>query len=343
MKKLIVPIPGVALCLLIAVPAWFFGQAVPIVGGAIFAIGAGIVLALQFPNLAACSPGGARLEGGIKFTSKKLLQLSIILLGFNMNFYSVFEVGRQSLYVMVFTLAFAFATAYVVGRALNLHGSVPTLIGVGTAICGGSAIAAAAPAIRANEEEIGQAISTIFLFNIVAAFAFPFLGNLMGLSDMGFGMWAGTAINDTSSVVAAGTTWSGAAGNDVALEYATIVKLTRTLMIIPVTIALAFHTSHRSKQSQSSEFSFASSFPWFVLLFLAAAVFNTFAPVPGAVSAGLSEAGKFVIIMAMGAIGLGTNLRKLVSHGIRPIALGVACWVVVASVSLVVQRVIGIY
>ena len=343
MQKLFSIIPGIALCLLITIPAWFFGGAVPIVGGAIFAIATGIIILQFFPKIAFSDIGGIKLDGGIKFTSKKLLQLSIILLGFNMNFYSVFEVGRQSLYVMVFTLSLAFLTAYFVGKLLKLFGNIPILIGVGTAICGGSAIAATAPAIRANEEEIGQAISTIFLFNIIAAFIFPPLGNAFGMSDTGFGMWAGTAINDTSSVVAAGTTWSGVAGNDDALQYATIVKLTRTLMIIPVTIALALYMSHKSKQSQSSEFKFSSSFPWFVFLFLFAALLNTFTPIPESISLALSETGKFVIIMAMGAIGLGTNIRKLVSHGIKPIALGVACWFVVASVSLVVQRVIGIY
>ena len=339
MQKILSAIPGIALCLSIAVPAWLFGRAVPVVGGAIFAIAAGIAISQLAPKI-----GGAKLGAGVKFTSKKLLQLSIILLGFNMNFYSVFEVGRQSLYVMVFTLTLAFLTAYFVGRLLKLFGNIPILVGVGTAICGGSAIAAAAPAIRASEEEIGQAISTIFLFNIIAAFVFPFLGGVFGLSDMGFGMWAGTAINDTSSVVAAGTTWSGAAGNDSALEYATIVKLTRTLMIIPVTIALALYASRKSgADSQGGGFKLAGSFPWFVLFFLLAALLNTFAPIPQGASLALSETGKFVIIMAMGAIGLGTNIRKLVSHGIRPIVLGVACWFVVASVSLVVQRVIGIY
>ena len=343
MNKSFIILPGAFFCFLISAPSWLLGRALPIVGGAIFAIIIGIIVAQLFPKIMARRDNGVNFDAGVKFTSKKLLQLSIILLGFNMNFYNIFEVGRQSLFVMLFTLLFAFLTAYFVGKILSLHGNISTLIGVGTAICGGSAIAAVAPTIRASEEDIGQAISTIFLFNIIAALIFPFLGRIAGLSDMGFGMWAGTAINDTSSVVAAGATWSGASGNDDALNFATIVKLTRTLMIIPIAIFLAFYTSHKTKQANSGDFKFTQTFPWFVLLFVAAALINTFTPISANVSFALSETGKFVIIMAMAAIGLNTNLRKLIANGFKSIALGLSCWFVVALTSLVVQRIINIY
>ena len=214
---------GVLVCLIIAVPAWLLGRAFPIIGGPVFGILFGMILALfKRPEL---------LTGGIKFTSKKILQWSIILLGFEMNLFNVIKVGGQSLLVMIFTLTSSFLTAYFIGKAMKIEAKTTTLIGVGTSICGGSAIAATAPVIQADDEEVAQAISTIFLFNIIAVFIFPPLGHLLGLTDTGFGMWAGTAINDTSSVVAAGASWSAASGNNTALAFATIVKLTRTLMI----------------------------------------------------------------------------------------------------------------
>ena len=335
--------PGIILCLLLAVPSWFLGKALPIIGGPVFAIVIGIVITLLFPKLTACRLGKTQgFENGVKYTSKKLLQYSIILLGFEMNFYSVVKVGGQSLLVMVFTLTAAFLTAFFVGKALKLPGGTTTLIGVGTSICGGSAIAATAPVIRAKDEDVSQAISTIFLFNIIAVFIFPLLGRAMHMSDTGFGMWAGTAINDTSSVVAAGTSWSNAVGNNDALQFATIVKLTRTLMIVPITLALAIYTARKREHTGGGDFSLMKVFPWFIIFFVVAALLNTFAGIPAQVSSFLTEVGKFVIVMAMGAIGLNTNIRKLVSNGVKPILLGVACWFVVAAVSLIVQRIVEI-
>lgn len=270
-----------------------------------------------------------RLNEGIKFTSKTMLQLSIILLGFGMNLYSVLKVGADSLIIMVFTLSTAFIVAYFVGKALKLRGNVPILIGVGTAICGGSAIAATAPIIKASDKEVAFSISTIFLFNIIAVFVFPALGHLFGMSDIDFGMWAGTAINDTSSVVAAGYSYSHAAG-----DYATIVKLTRTLMIIPITLALAVWVSRRNK-SQGLEYNFKSVFPWFILGFVAASIIVTAGLIPADWASALSELGNIMIIMAMVAIGLNTKLTDLVRNGVRPIALGMFCWIALAVVALI--------
>ncbi|MBQ0078700.1 MAG: YeiH family putative sulfate export transporter [Eubacterium sp.] len=328
---------GIGTCFLLAIPAFLLGKAFPIIGGPVFGILLGMILAfVKRPPI---------LERGIKFTSKYILQYSIVLLGFEMNLFNVLKVGGQSLAVMVFTLSASFVTAYFAGKALKVDGNSSVLIGVGTSICGGSAIAATAPVIRAKDEEVAQAISTIFLFNIIAVFIFPALGRLMGMTDVGFGMWAGTAINDTSSVVAAGASWSAVAGNNTALAFATIVKLTRTLMIVPITLVLAFYTTRKAKreaaESGDSNYSIAKIFPYFVLGFVATAILNTVLPIPEAVSAGLVQVGKFMIIMAMTAIGLNTNLKKLLTNGLRPIGLGLCCWFAVAVVSLVVQHVIG--
>ncbi len=330
---------GITLCLAIALPSWFLGRTVPVIGGPVIGMVLGIVISAIFPRLrfGPVDPGA-----GIKFTSKKLLQYSIILLGFEMNLHRIAEVGSQSLFVMLFTLAAAFLTAFLLGKTLRLPATTTVLIGVGTAICGGSAIAATAPIIRAKDEDVAHAISTIFLFNVVAVFIFPYLGRAIGLGDTGFGMWAGTAINDTSSVVAAGTAWSTYSGNDTALAFATVVKLTRTLMIVPVTLALTVYGSRRDKlqgeAKPAGSFSFARIFPWFVLGFIATAILNTVLPIPREVSGNLVLTGKFLIVMAMSAIGLNTNLAKLLKNGIKPILLGLGCWFAVAVVSLAVQK-----
>lgn len=331
--------PGLLLCLIVSIPAWLLGRAFPIIGGPVFGILFGMILALfKRPEL---------FTGGIKFTSKKILQWSIILLGFEMNLFNVIKVGGQSLLVMIFTLSSSFLTAYFIGKAMKIDGKTTTLIGVGTSICGGSAIAATAPVIRANDEEVAQAISTIFLFNIIAVFIFPPLGHLLGLSDTGFGMWAGTAINDTSSVVAAGASWSASAGNNTALAFATIVKLTRTLMIVPITLVLAVYTTRKMMKASTNgekldkNYSISKIFPWFVLGFVLTAIINTFLPLPEGLPESLVTIGKFMIVMAMTAIGLNTDLKKLLTNGLKPIGLGMCCWFVVAVVSLIVQHIIG--
>lgn len=326
-------IPGILLCLLIAAPAWFLGKAYPIIGGPVFGILIGMIVTLFIPQLKIKK---MNFEGGVKYTSKKLLQYSIILLGFEMNLLNIIKVGGQSLFVMLFTLTSAFLTAYFLGKALGLDGKMTTLIGVGTSICGGSAIAATAPVINAKDEDVAHAISTIFLFNVLAVFIFPPLGRLIGLSDIGFGMWAGTAINDTSSVVAAGTAWSAFAGNNTALVFATIVKLTRTLMIVPITLVLAIYTSRKTSKT-TDNFNFIKVFPWFVLGFLATAILNTYGPISKELSHSLVTLGKFIIVMAMSAIGLNTHVKKLIANGLKPILLGLCCWFVVAAISLIVQ------
>ena len=333
MAKLKQTFPGIMLCLPLALLAWLLGKSFPIVGGAVFGIILGMIIAAIWERPVV-------MDAGIKFTGKKILQYAIILLGFEMHMGNVLKVGSQSLFVMLFTLSGAFITAFFVSRILKIDNITSILIGVGTSICGGSAIAATAPVINAKEENVAQSISTIFLFNIIAVFLFPPLGQLLGLSDLGFGMWAGTAINDTSSVVAAGVAWSERVGNDIALHFATIVKLTRTLMIVPITLVLAIYTSKKA-QNNNANYSFVKVFPWFVLGFIAAAILNTLLPIPQEISGGLAALGKFMIVMAMTAIGLNTNLKKLLTNGLKPLCLGLSCWFAVAGISLIVQMFTG--
>jgi uncharacterized integral membrane protein (TIGR00698 family) len=286
---------------------------------------------------------------GIRFTGRKILQYSIILLGFDMNVTRIVSVGGQSLSVILLTLIAAFLVAFLMAKLLQIQGNTGILIGVGTAICGGSAIAATAPVLGAKDEEVTQAISTIFLFNVLAVFLFPVFGRILGLGDRGFGIWAGTAVNDTSSVVASASAWSQAAGNDTALGVATIVKLTRTLMIIPVSLGLSFYVTRKARrvdvepESGRDGFSFLKTFPWFVLGFVATSLLNSFVPLPAGVASALVRLGKFMIIMALSAIGLSTDLGRLVRSGYKPLVLGLSCWVAAALASLTILSLAGLW
>ena len=337
-------LPGLAMAGAIAAAAWWAGGRLPIIGAAVFALVLGVAAGQFFRP--------ARAAAGLAFAGKKVLQYAIVLLGFEMEISRVLIVGSKSLAVLLCTVLAAFGTMAALRRLLRVPEDQAILIGVGTCICGGSAIAATAPVIGAKERDIAQAISTIFLFNIVAVFLFPAAGRLLGMSDEGFGLWAGTAINDTSSVVAAASAWSDAAGNQTALALATIVKLTRTLLIIPVTLVLAAARTARARKegggdasaaagapaSAGGKVDFARIFPWFVLAFLAAALARSFIPLPPELPRALVACGKFLIVVAMAAIGARTNLKELISGGWRPILLGLCCWFAVAAVSLAVQR-----
>lgn len=323
---------GIILSLFVATLATFLGKTFQIIGGPVF----GILLGL----LVAFIPRSDQFNAGITFTSKKILQFSIVLLGFSMNLFQIFAVGSQSLIIIIGTISTALIVAFLVSKWLKMPTNLAILIGVGSSICGGSAIAATAPVIDAEDDEIAKAISVIFSFNILAAFLFPFFGQLLGMNDTGFGMWAGTAINDTSSVVAAGQTWAITHGNDTALEYATIVKLTRTLAIIPITLFLAFY---RSKKQTTTSFNLKKTFPWFVIFFLLAAIVNTLFPINPQVTAFLVKASKFFITMAMTAIGLNTNIVSLVKGGGKSLLLGMSCWISIMAVSLILQKLLGIW
>ena len=238
--------PGLLLCLALAVPCWLLGKAFPIVGGPVFAILAGMVVTMFYRSK-------ARTQAGIAYTSKKILQYAVILLGFGLNLSEIAKVGAVSLPIIVSTISTSLIVSFVLYKLLNMPANISTLIGVGSSICGGSAIAATAPVIRAGDEEIAQSISVIFLFNILAALIFPTLGGVLGLSNEGFGLFAGTAVNDTSSVTAAASAWDGMHPGANTLDQATIVKLTRTLAIIPITLVLAVWRTAKIKRAGGTQ------------------------------------------------------------------------------------------
>ena len=352
--------PGVGLCAAIALPCWFLGEALPVVGGPVFAILIGMVIALWWKQ-----PARGIVQDGIGFTAKKVLQYAVILLGFGLNLAQIAAVGAESLPIILTTIATALIVGYILYRVLRMDSAIATLIAVGSSICGGSAIAATAPVIRAKDEQVAQALSVIFLFNVVATLIFPTLGQALGMSNEGFGLFAGTAVNDTSSVTAAAAAWDGMHPGSNALDDATIVKLTRTLAIIPITLVLGIVMARKESADESASnaqaasepsstrrkgplgnFSLKRAFPMFILFFLVASLITTIAVAAGAdaaVFAPLKTLSKFFIVMAMAAIGLNTDLVKLVKSGGKPILMGLICWICIAAASLGMQHLLNLW
>lgn len=325
---------GILLCMVIAIPSWFLGKYIPIVGGPVFGILMGMIITLFFKSK-------NDFQKGISFTSKKILQYAVILLGFGLNLSVILSIGKQSLPIIISTISTSLIIAFVLHKALNIPSKISTLIGVGSSICGGSAIAATAPVIGADDEEVAQSISVIFLFNVIAALIFPTLGSVLGMSTEGFGLFAGTAINDTSSVTAAAAAWDGIHSNSNALEIATIVKLTRTLAIIPITLILAFLRTRKEK-ALNSKVRMRKIFPFFILYFLLASVITTLFNLSPEITSPIKELSKFFIIMAMSAIGLNTNIVKLIKSGGKPIFMGICCWFGITIVSILMQLALNI-
>ena len=350
-------IGGIAVALVIAAVATVLGGlkigsvSFEVVGAPVFAILMGMLISLISPKLAK----NDNLKDGIKFTSKKILQWAVVILGFSLNLGTIAKVGSQSLPVIICTISISLITAFIMQKALKMNSNVATLIGVGSSICGGSAVAATAPVIEADDEQIAQSISVIFLFNVLAALIFPTLGHALGMGSEGFAVFAGTAVNDTSSVTAAASTAEGIYNCNAILSTAVTVKLTRTLAIIPITIALSFIKMHQAKKEGGAKnnFSIKKIFPWFILFFVGASLITTLA---GAFLQGqaaefytgtfvhyMKWLAKFFIAMAMAAIGLNTNIKDLIKKGGKPILLGFTCWVMITLVSILVQMLTGIY
>ena len=343
---------GILLCLAIAVPSWLIVMFVPaleVIGAPVIAIIVGMILSLIIKKKDA-------FTYGIAFTSKKILQYAVILLGFGLNLATIGKVGLTSLPIIISTIATSLIVAFAMYKLLKVPSKTATLIGVGSSICGGSAIAATAPVIDADDEKIAQSISVIFLFNVIAALIFPTLGGFLGMTDNGFALFAGTAVNDTSSVTAAASTWDSMHGTgSMVLDSATIVKLTRTLAIIPITLVLAFVRMRKEKSGNTgskTKVSLKKIFPMFILYFVLASVITTIVTsvltgqaleVANNIFGFLKQLSKFFIVMAMAAIGLNTNIVKLVKTGGKPILLGFTCWVAITGVSILMQHVLGIW
>ncbi len=320
---------GLLLCTGIAAAAVFGGTFVPLIGAPLLAIAIGVLIANAVP------PIGRQKSLRISETSKLCLKGGIILLGGSLDLGEILRTGLGSLPLLAVTMASGLICALWLGRGLGIDWRMRCLIGIGTTICGGSAIAALAPVIRAKAEDIAYSVTVVFFFNMVAVFTFPALGHLLGLSDNGFGIWAGTAVNDTSAVVAAGFAFSQAAGTT-----ATIVKLTRTTLIIPLVLgfglALPIFAKEETSASQSLVRRVYTAVPAFIILFVLAAAANT-AGLIGSHAMQVQMAGRLVMVVALAAVGLQGHWRAFAGAGSRPLVLGLATWFAVAASSLLVQ------
>ena len=314
---------GILLCLIIAIPAWILGTLFPIIGGPVIAILLGMLLAIPLKEKGSMAPG-------IQFTSKKILQWAVILLGFGLDLTVVLKTGQQSLPIILCTITVSLLIAFLLYKVLP--------------------IPATAPVINADDEEVAQSISVIFFFNVLAAIIFPILGNFLGFSTTsgeGFGIFAGTAVNDTSSVTAAASTWDSMWGlGSATLDKAVTVKLTRTLAIIPIVLVLAFLQAKRGQKESGQKVKLRTIFPFFILYFILASLITTIAVslgVDASVFSPIKTLSKFFIVLAMAAIGLNTDIVKLVKTGGAPLALGACCWIGITVTSLLMQHVLGLW
>ena len=321
---------GMLLCLAIAAASTVIGRLVPVVGSALPAVVIGVVIALV-------RRPAARLEPGIHHSSTFLLQVAIVLLGAQLSLPVILQVGAESLPVMVGSLTVCLVGAWLIGRALKVEPRLRTLVGVGTGICGASAIAAVSPVIGAASVEIAYAVSTIFLFNVLAIGLFPLLGHALHLDPHTFGLLAGTAVNDTSSVVATASVFGAAA-----LGFAVVVKLVRTLMIIPISIGLSIIEARRSAGGiRMTPRRALGLVPWFLVGFVVMALVNSAGVIPLGMRGGLVQVSQFLIATALAGIGLSTDLPALRRAGWRPLALGAILWVLVTATSLAIIATTG--
>ena len=332
MKKII---PGLLLSLAIAIIAMMLNQYVHLIGASVFALLLGMFINFFMKDT-------KKYKDGITFTSKKLLKVAIVLLGTSLSVSQIIHVGKYSLVVMVFTLAAAFGFGYFIGKIFNMNWKLSSLISAGTGICGGTAVATLSQVIDADDSDVAYAISATFIFDVIMVILFPIMGAALGLSDMAFGLWAGTAVNDTSSVVAAGYAYSDAAG-----DFATIVKLTRTLSIIPVVLAFSYLNEKLKLKNDDGanlthkKVNLKKIFPWFILLFLGAALLNSIGLIPATLSSSLAKLSKFLMVMALAAIGLKTDIRDVKKSGPLPMLHGFLISTIVVIVALMVQVFLG--
>ncbi|OEI67810.1 membrane protein YeiH [Curtobacterium sp. ER1/6] len=333
---------------MIGLAATLVGRAFPVVGGPVPAVLLGAVVGWLVRRRRHEDGGAADLGGlqpGVKFASSRVLQAAVVLLGAQLSIGEVLRTGGETLPVMLTTLVVCLVAAWGIGRLLRVSSTLRTLIGVGTGICGASAIAAVTPVVGAASAEVAYALSTIFLCNIAAVFVFPLVGHALGLSQHAFGVFAGTAVNDTSSVVATATIY-GRQATDTAV----VVKLVRTLMIIPIVVGLAGLEARRTARSRPASVDGPGRaggvrvfrlVPWFLVGFLVVVLLRTVGVLPASVAPGFSTAATFLITVALAAVGVSTDFAALRRAGFRPMLLGIALWVLVAVTSLGVQAAFG--
>ena len=300
------PLPGIVLALAVAIAARIVARFTGAVPDVLIALLGGIAIA----NLASLP---AAVRPGVAFVLRTVLRTAIVLLGAGLTLATVLHLGAATLWLVLVCVSVAVGLGLLLARLARLQGAIGTLIGAGTAICGGTAILAIGPLIEARDEEIAYAVTTIFTFNIVALVVYPLVGGAMHMSQIAFGSWAGTAVNDTSVVVATGYVYGKLAG-----ATATVVKLTRTLLLVPLAIAAGSIHAARPGGGASTltRAALLRSVPWFVLGFAGMAILNSIGLIPPQVAKGLTTIASFLIVVVLAAVGLNVNLGKIARMGL---------------------------
>ncbi|MBQ9745524.1 MAG: putative sulfate exporter family transporter [Clostridia bacterium] len=327
---------GVAICFAVAGVSVFIEGIIPgdLLGASIIALFMGTIINSFF------HPGW--ITPALKFTSKKILKLAIILLGASLSVNVIMSVGKMTFFVMIFTFAVCFGGGYFIRKIFGLNWKLSNLISAGTGICGGSAVAAIAPVIDADDKDIAFAMSSTFLFDMIMIALYPIMGRLLGMTDIAYGIWAGTSVNDTASVVASGYAFSEAAG-----DFATMVKLTRTIAIIPTVLVFAY-IGVRAKRKELSaaeggkKVNLFKIIPWFICGFLALAVFNSIGFIPPEASGVMKTVSKFLMVTALAAIGLGTSITDFKKAGLAPMFYGITIDTLVTLTALAVIWCMGL-
>ena len=321
---------GVAICFAVAALSVFLEKLIPgdVLGASIIALFVGTIINSFFHP--------AWIKPALKFTSKKILKAAIVLLGASLSVGTILSVGKMTFFVMIFTFAMCFGAGFFVRKLFGLNWKLSNLISAGTGICGGSAVAAIAPVIDADDKDIAFAMSSTFLFDMVMVALYPIMGKALGMSDIAYGIWAGTSVNDTASVVASGYAFSEAAG-----DIATMVKLTRTIAIIPTVLVFAY-IGTRIKQKEMKEanngqkVNLVKIIPWFIGGFLLLAIVNSMGLIPVEVSGMIKSASKFLMVTALAAIGLNTSIIDFKKAGLAPMFYGITIDTLVTLTALAV-------
>ena len=327
---------GVAFCVSVAFLSVMIERLIPgeVLGSSIIALFMGTIINSFFhPDW---------IKPALKFVSKRILKVAIILLGASLSIGTIMSVGKMTFFVMIFTFAMCFGGGYFIRKIFGLNWKLGNLISAGTGICGGSAIAAISPVIDADDKDIAFAMSSTFLFDMIMIAIYPIMGRLLGMSDIAYGIWAGASVNDTASVVASGYAFSEAAG-----DIATMVKLTRTIAIIPTVLVFAF-IGMRMKQkelqtiNEGKKVSILKIVPWFICGFLALAIVNSVGIIPSGVSHAMKITSKFLMVTALAAIGLGTSITDFKKAGLAPMFYGITIDTLVTLTALVVIWFMGL-
>lgn len=321
-------VPGLSLLLAIALSSTYLSKFFPSYIGKVFiAIIIGIIISNTL------HPSKEVFGKGIKLGLGKFLKIAIVFLGAGVSFREIAGLGGKGLVVIVVLIVFVFGFTMLLGKKLNVSLRKKILIAIGVCICGNTAIVTAAPLIDAEEEEVAMAVGIVTLFGVFGVLVYPMLGLVFGMSDMLFGAWAGTAINDTSQVVAAGFMYSEAAG-----KIATTIKLTRNIMIVPVVLLVAYFYRKNVHTDSGKKVNIIKIFPVFILGFIAFALLNSAGVFTPQISNMLVDVSKFLILLALSGIGLGVDFKKLKNIGLKPFLLGFSVEFTLAIASILLNH-----